>query len=430
MTPPDPLNPVQPWYLKATPLATVPWLIRLRTVTAVLDLLVLGVALALPQVDFPLRQIAWLVALSAVANAAIALALTRRAGLPRAALATSLVLDVLLLTWLLDLTGGPFNPFAVIYAVHIALAGLTLGRLPAGLVATVAAAGYGVLLFWHAREGVSVHHRINDFPTHLFTMWIATAALAELVVYVVVQASKALEAMRLRATQAEHLASLTTLAAGAAHELSTPLATIALTSRELERAAERTPSAAALIDDARLIRREVDRCRDILDQMSGRAGGSAGDDPEPLDVAVEIAGAARCLPASHAVRLAVDAAVTLPKVFASRAGLRQALLSLMRNAVQASPDGPAVAVTAREILAPRGVRISVRDRGVGMAPEVLARAGEPFFTTKEPGQGLGLGLFLTRVFAERSGGSLSIHADEGTTVMLDLPLATADSPRP
>lgn len=65
-----------------------------------------------------------------------------------------------------------------------------------------------------------------------------------------------------------------------------------------------------------------------------------------------------------------------------------------------------------------------------MAPEVLARAGEPFFTTKEPGQGLGLGLFLTRVFAERSGGSLTIHADEGTTVVLDLPLATADAPRP
>ena len=423
MTPIETLNPAQPWYLRTTPLATLPWLIRLRAVTAALDVVVLVVALALPHLDFPLRQIAGLIAPSAVANAAIALALRRRASLPRTAIATALILDVVLLTWLLDLTGGPFNPFAVIYAVHIALAGLTLGRLPAGLVTSVAVAAYGLLLFWHTREGVSVHHRINDFPTHLFTMWIAVGAMAELVAYVVVQASTALEALRLRATQAEHLASLTTLAAGAAHELSTPLATIALTSRELERAAERTPSAAALIDDARLIRSEVDRCRAILGQMSGRAGGSAGDDPEPLDVGVEIAAAARGLRGSGATRVAIDAAATLPRVFVSRAGLRQALLSLLSNAVDASPGGETVAVAAREVLEPRCLRISVRDRGAGMAPDVLARAGEPFFTTKDQGQGLGLGLFLTRVFAERSGGSLSIQADEGTTVVLDLPLA-------
>ena len=259
-------------------------------------------------------------------------------------------------------------------------------------------------------------------------MWLAVGAMAELVAYVVVQASTALDALRVRATHAEHLASLTTLAAGAAHELSTPLATIALTSRELERAAERTPSAAALVDDARLIRTEVDRCREILDQMSGRAGGSAGDDPEPLDVSVEIAAAARGLRGTGSTRVAIDAAATLPRVFASRAGLRQALLSLLSNAVDASPGGEAVAVAACEVLEPRCLRISVRDRGAGMAPDVLARAGEPFFTTKDQGQGLGLGLFLTRVFAERSGGSLSIHADEGTTVVLDLPLA-AEAPR-
>jgi two-component system sensor histidine kinase RegB len=60
-----------------------------------------------------------------------------------------------------------------------------------------------------------------------------------------------------------------------------------------------------------------------------------------------------------------------------------------------------------------------------MAPDVLRRAGEPFYTTKEPGRGLGLGLFLARVFAERFGGSLTLRSDRGTTAVLELPARTA-----
>ena len=89
-----------------------------------------------------------------------------------------------------------------------------------------------------------MHHRLNDFPTHLFTMWIAVAATAELIAYFVLQASNALarrerelEEMRRQAARTARVMSMTTLAAGAAHELSTPLATIALASKELERSA-------------------------------------------------------------------------------------------------------------------------------------------------------------------------------------------------
>ena len=67
------------------------------------------------------------------------------------------------------------------------------------------------------------------------------------------------------------------------------------------------------------------------------------------------------------------------------------------------------------------VRIEVHDRGAGMSPEVRRRVGEPFYTTKEPGRGLGLGLFLTRTFAERSGGTLQFDSDNGTTAILEIP---------
>ncbi len=418
----------QPWYLSATAVAALPWLIRLRVVTALLDLVIVITAMVLPHADFPLRHAVVVVALAGLANAAIAVGLARHRSIPPTAVVAALLLDVVLLTELLDLTGGPFNPFAVIFAAHVALAAVTAGRGASWLVAAAAVSAYGTLLYWHTIEGVEAHHRINDFPTHLFTMWVTASTVAELATYFAVQASNAVEAMRLRATRSERLVSLTTLAAGAAHELSTPLGTIAVAARELERAAAAGGPLPALVDDARLIRTEVDRCQHILDQMSGRAGGSAADLPETVDLAAAVAEARGHLAAERMARVMVEATGARALVHVSRAGLRQTLSSLLSNALDASTGPEPVRVTVRADAAARSVRLEVRDRGPGMPPDVLARAGEPFFTTKDAGRGLGLGLFLARVFAERSGGSLSIAADQGTAVVLELPLRADGAP--
>ena len=144
------------------------------------------------------------------------------------------------------------------------------------------------------------------------------AVTAEVAAFFITQASEALarreaelEAMRLRAARSERLASLTTLAAGAAHELSTPLATIALAARELEHAMGAEGSSADLADDAKLIRAEVDRCRAILDQMSGRAGGIAEDVIEPLDLNAVLDDVRQRLPSDQASRVRVDLPLTL-----------------------------------------------------------------------------------------------------------------------
>lgn len=426
----------RPWYLGATPLLTLPWLIRVRWATAALETVVVIVALLFPRADFPLHRLAPLIAAAAASHLVVAWWLRRGRALPRFVVAASLVLEVLLVTGLLELTGGPFNPFSVLFAVHITLAAVTLGPGFAWTVAVLAASCYGLLIYWHARELDPGHHRLNDFPTHLFTMWIAVRTTAELIAYFVLQAStaltkreEALEVMRARAARSERLVALTTLAAGAAHELSTPLATIALASRELERAAhvQTREAAASLVDDARLIRSEVDRCQAILDQMSGRAGGIAADEPEPVDVETIIAELAARLPHERAHRLQIDVARPLPLVHVPRAGFAQVLLSLVSNAFDASPDGQPVRCTVAPIIASDTLRLSVHDHGQRVADDVLRRAGEPFYTTKEPGRGLGLGLFLGRVFAERCGGSLTLTSDRGTTATLDLPLRSDES---
>ncbi|MEO5823019.1 MAG: ATP-binding protein, partial [Vicinamibacteraceae bacterium] len=129
------------------------------------------------------------------------------------------------------------------------------------------------------------------------------------------------------------------------------------------------------------------------------------------------------LPPEAARRVRFEMPAAVPGVEVSRTGLRQAVLSLITNALDASAPGAGVVVSAGCTAEGSVVRISVRDRGPGMAPAVLARAGEPFFTTKDAGRGLGLGLFLARIFAERHGGSLSIDTDGGTIVSIELPAA-------
>ena len=381
-----------------------------------------------PGLDLPLEHLSLLLVVSAMNNVAFALWMSRGQVLPRALLAMSLALEIVLLTGLLELTGGPLNPFSVIYVVQITLAVLTLGSMWASLLGVFALGCFGVLIYWHTHELVPGHHRLNDFPTHLFTLWIAVAVTAELVAHFVVQVSDALvrreaelEAMRLRAARTERLVSLTTLAAGAAHELSTPLATIALASRELEHAAAARGSVPDLAEDARLIRSEVDRCRAILDQMSGRAGGIAPDAPSLVDLSSVIADVRDRLTDDQAGRLEVRVPEALQPVCLPRSGFSQVVLSLVKNAFDATGDAP-LAVRLDVSRDADTLRVSVRDQGPGVPPDVLRHVGEPFFTTKEAGHGLGLGLFLARVFAERFGGTLQLRSGEGTTAVLEVPL--------
>jgi two-component system sensor histidine kinase RegB len=101
--------------------------------------------------------------------------------------------------------------------------------------------------------------------------------------------------------------------------------------------------------------------------------------------------------------------------------LTHAIRGVVKNALQASPGGTPVRVALVREAA--GWKLSVEDRGVGMPAEVLARAGEPFFTTKPPGEGMGLGLFLARAVLDQLGGRLELRSvpGEGTRVELRWP---------
>lgn len=384
----------------------------------------------LPHLDLSIRAVLLLGLTAAICRTSVAGLWQWRGAVPAWLGGLSLAADAALLTGLLDITGGPFNPFIVMYAVYIWLGVVTTSPLWATVVSTVALAGFSWLIVDHLQAGALEHHRLNDFPTHLFTMWLSGTAVGELVAHYITRAQwlladrqRSLDEASARAVRSERLAALTALAAGAAHELSTPLATIAVAARELDRNAgqlvEPNAIVASLRDDARLIRTEVDRCQVILDGMSGRANSATAAIAAAVPAQTLAQLAQSRLPAEQQARLQVEVAETTGMPAANGPELAQAVSALLKNAFDAS--GPADRVRLR--FAPHGsmVRIEVHDHGSGMSAEARTRAGEPFYTTKEPGRGLGLGLFLTRTLAERSGGSLRFEGTAGTIAILEVP---------
>lgn len=412
---------------KRTPME---WLALVRWVTCALLWAVVVTATLFPDLNLSLRAIVVLAVPAAIARTLVALSQLRK-DVPRPfLLGVQWAADAVLLTGLLDITGGPFNPFIVMYATYVWLGAVALSPRWGLLVAVVSASGFGWLVLDHVQAEMAEHHRLNDFPAHLFTMWLSGTAIAELVVHYVTRAREALayrqqllDEARERALRSEHLASLTTLAAGAAHELSTPLATIAVAARELERAAGLLSKVLApvspLKDDARLIRIEVDRCRMILDGMSGRAtnGAEWGAAPLPAGEIVNLVRTRLAHEHRDRLRVAIELGIATPNV--SGAAVVQAVSTLLRNAFDASQ--PSSEVWLRFEQHASMVRIAVQDSGTGMSGEVRRRAGEPFYTTKEHGRGMGLGIFLARALAERAGGTLHFHVTDGTTAVLEFP---------
>ncbi len=419
----------------STPAIALRWVLPLRWgAVAGQTATIAGTAL-LFHLALPILPLAVIVITTALSNLGLVRWMRTAHVVPPRLVAAVLGFDTLSLGALLFFTGGPSNPFSVLFLVQITIAALVLAMRYTMAIVALSAAVYAFLFFANVPvAGMEHAHHAGSsaFNLHLQGMFVAFTLDAILIAYFVTRVSSALrerdtqlvDAQRLAATN-QRLASLSTLAAGAAHELGTPLATIAVVSKELERATESLAGAETLRDDAQLIRHEVDRCRDIVQQMGARAGSALGEASESIAVERIVSELRSRLADSYSARLEVRAD-GVPPITVPWRGLVQTLGLLLKNAFDASEAKGTPVVLAVEHGAGR-VRFAIVDEGTGMTADEVARAGEPFFTTKPPGAGMGLGVFLARTFAEQLGGELRLTSEhaKGTRAVLELPAAAA-----
>jgi two-component system sensor histidine kinase RegB len=406
-------------------------LVRLHWWAIVGQLGLIAMTRLLASETFPVITIGALVAAEGVGNVLLE-RWTAQGRVALGHLVGVLVLDAIVLSVLIDLTGGAFNPFSTLFMVNIALAAALLPGTWAWVLSAVNLVSYGAL-FVHEWL-TSPHHHINISPTQdymrLYGVWLAFCFAAAFVVYFIRRVARALadrehelQLVRVRVDRRERLASLATLAAGAAHELGTPLATIAIVSKELRRTL--SDARPEVQSDLALIRDQVARCREILDRMARHSGENAGEPFTRLGLPEWAASGMDGLSDVSRVTLEIAPGAEQAAVIGPPRALGDALRGLLKNAVQASPPGVGVRLWMG---ADDGrVRVAVIDQGRGMPPEVLQRAGEPFFTTKVPGEGMGLGLFLTRTLVDQLGGEFTMASRPGvgTEARIELPAVEA-----
>lgn len=344
-------------------------------------------------------------------------------------LVANVAFDILAIAVVLAASGGAANPFSAILLVYVALAASMLPAKPTFFLTALAACTFGALFLVPGTPSCHVDNSAAAFNNHLYGMWGAFAVGAALVAFFLTRVRRTLkerddelEALRIRADQSAKLTALGTLAAGTAHELGTPLGTMCVLAREIEAGTLSTDEAKAR---AKTIIGEVERCREVVSRM--RAGGSKLGVASDANLGVTVPAAVATWRAAHPEVAIEIRRLEAGSVMLSQSEVEAALSVLLDNAhaATATLDDAGSNVAANTIIVEAGIEhgcsfVSVEDSGAGISAEAHGRVGEPFFTTKPHGEGMGLGLYVVRTLLEPIGGRLEIERREprGTRVSI------------
>lgn len=371
----------------------------------------------------PLWPILWICALQAVLNLP---PLWRRVSAvvsePASAF-TQILIDVLALTAIAYFAGRGTNPLISLYLPLIAVAATILPPRHAMAIAAISIGCYSLVSLVQAPA--HLHDPEQAFRSHLIGMWVIFVCSALTISWFVVRLNAAvrsrdaaLAAARETALRNERVVALGNLAAGAAHELGTPLATMAVVVSELAADASLSPQAKS---DVELVLTQVRECKRIITRLAARAGSSRAEAVQPVsaDIWIEqLVERWRRQRPQVVPDVRIDGAIPGPRI-AADATLEQALLNLFNNAADASPGQVAIHASWDA----QQVHVQILDRGRGIPPEISGRLGLDLVSTRDEGAGMGVVLALSAV--EQSGGTLSItdRADGGTLAKVLLPLA-------
>ena len=397
---------------------------RLATLTLMRWGAIGGQAAALLVVHFgfgfpvPLPEAFAVVGASVLLNIVLMTVRPVQESLRQGAVSGLLAFDLVQLAVLLYLTGGLTNPFAFLFLAPVTVSAMMLNRRRIAILCGVALAMVTLLGFWHLPlpwEGGG----LTLPPVYILGSWVALAVgipfFAGLAWRLALEArrmSHALSASQLALAREQQLTALGGLAAAAAHELGTPLGTIAVVSRELAR---ELPDDSPLGEDIDLLIEQAERCRRILADL-GRGPAEAASAQSSVELALDtLVETAALRHATSRIRLRFDAApdescpdmppplvLNLPEVV-------HGIGNLVENAIQFARGEVVVATRWSGDF----WRVTVTDDGPGIAPRLLERLGEPYVSSRDAEGGhMGLGVFIARTLLELTGAQLTFSNRE------------------
>lgn len=339
-----------------------------------------------------------------------------------------MLLDIAAITSLFYFTGGATNPFIWFYLLPLIIAATILPRVYTWLMATLTVACYSGLFFFNVPLPHNGMHHDGGFQMHIFGMWLGFVMSAGFVAVIIVglahnlrERDRKLAEAREQALQNERLVALGTLATGAAHELGTPLGTMAILTAELEQ---------EYIDNSHsdlhrklgILRKQIDRCKEALSVLSASAGAARAESGHRMPVGAYLSQVLNEWQAQRpgaTLESCPGHTNESSEIIAERT-LTQALINVLNNAADASPE----AVRLDGSWTSTALSLEISDRGPGLSADLHKQLGKTPVTTKT--EGLGVGLYLAHATIQRLGGELSIQKRDqgGTTVQITLPLLT------
>ncbi len=336
-----------------------------------------------------------------------------------------LLVDIVFFSALLYLSGGASNPFISYYLVPISIAAITLPRRLIAVTVLAALLCYSLLLNNHvaisALAPLTTNHGVHSGAgsLHVLGMWANFLISAMIISYFISRMAQTLRLQQQRIAEQreaqlrdEQLLAIGTLAAGTAHELGTPLNTMAIICDEMV-ASQIKPSR-----ELHLLQTQIDLCKKTLRQLLSTAEQSQSNQPQPQQLNAYFS---TIIERWQLMRPSLKASIEIankPQSAAFDPTVAQSILNLLNNAADASPDCVEVTVDWDEHQA----KINIRDYGAGLKPADLDNLGRAFITDKE--DGLGLGLFLSQASLSRFGGEVSMQSAKGggTVTEITLPL--------
>jgi two-component system sensor histidine kinase RegB len=393
----------------------------LRVWSPIAQMLTLFVVTRQYGVHVPIEPVAALLVAEAMVAVATLIYLRQARHITALELMLQAHLDILMFAAMLYLTGGATNPFAPLFVLPMAVVASTLGTRHVWITVGSTMAAYVFLRYVH----VPMYHPAGETQVHelhengMVINYMFTAVL--LAVFCSYMRSALSSHERLladaRATQMrnESVLAIGALAAGYAHELSSPLSTMAVVVSELqrERVADQT-----LQQDLRLLNEQVSACKRIVSNLAISGGRRRAESAAAIgaDHFIEsIVEQVRALHPGATITASLDRGTAAPQIVAEET-LRQAITNLVTNGAHASPCDVHVSAswTADHL------HVAVRDRGPGFSAEVLDRLGHPMESTRQDSGGLGLGLVLSVVTLELLGGRLELSNPPGGGALAEI----------